>query len=999
MTRKNLTCVESKPLFSYLRYGSVILLLIVLTVSEIDAQSYFQQKLKYQISANLNDVRHLLNCSEKIVYINNSPDTLGYIIFNLWPNACSDNKTALAKEIIRRDGRSKLFNDPLQKGSVDSLDFRVNGFKVLTHYSDNNPEFCRIDLSQRLNPGDSVIITTPFRVVLPENNVTRMGHLRDAYLISAWYPQPAVYNNEGWHPGQYLDQGGRFSEIGDYEVSITLPANYITIGSGSLTDNNERLFLDSLASGKQAFDLPGWLGDVFPASSSKQKTIHFSGKNLNEFTWVADKRFVVMKGTVTIPKTEKKVSLYSFYTSKQSFPWRGAILMMQNVIKTLAGWNGDFPQDSFYAVQSDVYKGTPFSAPGLVIINRSDDTYNLENDIAEGINEQWFSGVIGADCRTYPYMSYSIAAASTERYMHFRYPGKKLWEIRIKNEKIASFLHADKIPAGRVREIEWLVPERLNLHQPVSNPSGSFNSFDFKNIIIDKGGFDFNFLREYLGNQIYDSAIQLYLQRWTARHPSPGDLRDAFTEVSGKDLNWFFSDMIASGSRLDYKILRGDSTSLVIKNMGKIEAPLLLSHVVNDSITDLTWVDGFRGTKKIAFNQNNSLTAEIDPLHFMPEIYRLNNNYNYNGIIRWRDPVHLQLLYAFEDPGKRYFAYFPVLNWNKTDGIMAGVAFNNGLYIPKRIEYFVLPFIALDDQSLTGFARMTINAVPPGDLIRLMSFTAEAERYGAPGPQKYKIASAGTDIHLRMNDRVNQVDKKISVFYTIASDLLHIESITPAKMRSFIRAGYTETRNSIVDPYNAGLWLEAGERHRKISFELNYKYSYYGRRNGLDMRIFTGYMIQNDPATPYYSLSPDARNGTELYFYDGEYIDRFRKSPSNVFSRQVSLIEGGFVSNVSDSLQYSKWLCTFSASSSLPGIFSRLPIRPFVNLLLNDHGYNSAGPALFFETGLKAGIMDVIEIWFPFFVTDKTEQLAGPFRQRIRFTFSLDKLSLFKTRL
>ena len=48
---------------------------------------YFQQHVTYDIEVTLDDSLHTLNGYEKLTYTNNSPDTLDFIWFHLWPNA------------------------------------------------------------------------------------------------------------------------------------------------------------------------------------------------------------------------------------------------------------------------------------------------------------------------------------------------------------------------------------------------------------------------------------------------------------------------------------------------------------------------------------------------------------------------------------------------------------------------------------------------------------------------------------------------------------------------------------------------------------------------------------------------------------------------------------------------------------------------------------------------------------------------------------------------
>jgi hypothetical protein len=97
---------------------------------ELASQDYFRQEVNYNIHVTLNDKLHELTAFQTIEYINNSPDTLGYLYFHLWPNAFSANNTRLARQIFRIQGRQRLFDDPLLQGYIDSLDFRVDGMRV-----------------------------------------------------------------------------------------------------------------------------------------------------------------------------------------------------------------------------------------------------------------------------------------------------------------------------------------------------------------------------------------------------------------------------------------------------------------------------------------------------------------------------------------------------------------------------------------------------------------------------------------------------------------------------------------------------------------------------------------------------------------------------------------------------------------------------------------------------------------------------------------------------
>ena len=99
------------------------LVFLFLGLSNSYAQNYWQQKVQYRIQVRLDDSSHMLHGNEEVVYQNNSPETLQYIWFHLWPNAYKNDKSAFAKQ--------QLLN------KKDSLS-RANPFARLNKNKQNN---------------------------------------------------------------------------------------------------------------------------------------------------------------------------------------------------------------------------------------------------------------------------------------------------------------------------------------------------------------------------------------------------------------------------------------------------------------------------------------------------------------------------------------------------------------------------------------------------------------------------------------------------------------------------------------------------------------------------------------------------------------------------------------------------------------------------------------------------------------------------------------------
>jgi hypothetical protein len=77
------------PAFLFLSFG---------TYSQ---QPYWRQQLRYSITAELNDKDKTISGQETIIYKNNSPSTLDFIWFHIWPNAYKNESTALFQQLQR----------------------------------------------------------------------------------------------------------------------------------------------------------------------------------------------------------------------------------------------------------------------------------------------------------------------------------------------------------------------------------------------------------------------------------------------------------------------------------------------------------------------------------------------------------------------------------------------------------------------------------------------------------------------------------------------------------------------------------------------------------------------------------------------------------------------------------------------------------------------------------------------------------------------------------
>ncbi len=420
--------------------------------SGVYAQSYFQQEVNFTISVTLNDVSNSLTGIESIVYINNSPDRLKYLYFHLWPNAYKDNNTAFAKQLIENGNTDFYFASDAERGFIDSLDFKADNRKVSFVSNPVYRDICRIDLNEPLLPGDTVIISTPFYVKIP-GSFSRFGHVGQSYQISQWYPKPAVYDRKGWNPMPYLDQGEFYSEFGSFDVTITLPENYVVGATGDLQTQSEMEWLNKKVVRTASLeDIPG--------SSHKLKSIRYIASNIHDFAWFADKTYRVLKGEIAL-SGNRKVTTWAMFPEQKAPLWNNAIEYINDALRYYSSWYGNYPYNNCTAVYGSLQAGGAMEYPTITVVGEAKTPVMLEEFVMHEVGHNWFYGMLGFNERAYPYLDEGINTFSEFRYMRIKNPDLKLYQWFMNNGRMARFLNIDDLPFSSFYEIAYLLAARM----------------------------------------------------------------------------------------------------------------------------------------------------------------------------------------------------------------------------------------------------------------------------------------------------------------------------------------------------------------------------------------------------------------------------------------------------------------------------------------------------------------------------------------------------------
>lgn len=689
---------------------SLMLILPFLAAGQ-QSDGYFQQRVNYQIDVVLDDENHELNGNIAIEYINNSPDELPFIWMHLWPNAYSGANTALAKQQFREGKMLLFYAMDKQKGGIDSLNFTVNNEAVKWEYHPEHPDVAKIMLNEPLRSGGVVVIRTPFRVDLPSGSISRLGHVGQSYQITQWYPKPAVYDQDGWHEMPYLNMGEFYSEFGSFDVSITVPSNYVVGATGDLLGCPlEEAFLDSLAEATAA-NLDSLDGSMdFPPSSSRMKTLRYTQDNVHDFAWFADKRWHVLKGEVELPGNKRKVTTWAMFTPRNARYWKRAIEYLNDGTYYYSLWNGDYPYKHVTAVDGTISAGGGMEYPNITVIGNVSNDLSLETVIVHEVGHNWFYGILGSNERTNAWMDEGINSFNETRYFTTKYDSLELLEGMLPDD-LRSLIGLKGKPYEDFDELTYLISARLHLDQPMQCHSADYLPINYGTIVYKKTAAAFEYLKAYLGEERFDNAMQAYFREWKFKHPGPKNLRKVLERETGEDLSWFFKDLVQTANHVDYAIRsvkKKDGVYQVrLENEGDIPGPV---HVVGyregEAVTS-QWVKGVRQFESVFsnFNTEDIDAFQIDPKRNMLEYDRKNNFSKTKGLFKKLEPLRIRPVSGFEDQAFTQLFATPVAAWNNQDRWMLGMNIHNTTLPPRDHEFSLTPMYSFASGRLTGFGR------------------------------------------------------------------------------------------------------------------------------------------------------------------------------------------------------------------------------------------------------------------------------------------------------
>ena len=988
-----------------------------------NSQEYFQQKVDTYIDVELDDENHILRGFEKMVYYNNSSFTLDKIIIHLWPNAYKNSNTNLAKQKYSDGSISFKYADSIDLGYIDSLDFKVNGDKVKWQFLNEQVDISELYLTKPLNPGDSITITTPFRVKIPSGKFSRLGHIGQSYQITQWFAKPAVFDKNGWHPMSYLDQGEFYSEFGNYDVSITVPKNYILMATGDLQNEEELEFLNEKAELTSQLikenNLPvrdsfGRKDMSFPKSSVEKKTLRFVQKNVHDFAWFTDKRYHVLKGELNV--NNRKITSWALFTNNEAKLWRRSIEYINDATRYFSKWVGEYPYNHVTAVDGTISAGGGMEYPNITVIGSSGDSKSLETVIVHEVGHNWYYGILGSNERDNAWMDEGLNTYIEIRYMEEKYPnGYFRKKDSTQNESRGISLNIS-LEEKELQHIAYQFNASRNYDQPLKMGSKDFTQMNYGAMVYCKTGIGFHYLKAYLGEELFDNCMNEYFKQWKFKHPNPDDIKAVFETVSNENLDWFFEDYIKTTKKTDYSFKKvskiNDLEYLIkLKNVTGYKSPIPIQ-IINDSneIISEKWINGFKKDTTFVYK------TSVKPSRIAIDYDVITTDYNYknhmaraSGIFKFYKPIKFKFLPISINNNKENLIYYsPVIAGNAYDKTMVGLALYNSSINDKKVEWLINPLYGFGSKKLVGSGKIQTNInnnrlFPRIELgYKIRSYNNEYDFLYKK--QRWIKQEIFTDL------RFKSKNLRSSPFQNITIRTIKVDDFGPDG--TFISPPEARRKTAYYGEieYN----LKSRQILKPKELKLNYIYgineytnlvnclqltskiekSYNKSSNKIRWRFFAGFHFNQD-ISKQYSFYLSGKNGRTDYLYDNIYLGRNSSNQEYLFSRQNDNSYGGF-KVINTTLRSNNWMISNNFKIDIP----KIPIGIFTDFGIFKSNTLENKIKLEYNAGIFTSIVvneEIIGIYLPILYSENIGESLNNFKvlQRINFIFNLKSINPF----
>jgi Peptidase family M1 domain len=543
-----------------------IAIFLISTLSFAQSTHYWQQKVNYKMNVSMDVSTYKYKGNQKLVYTNNSSDTLKRVFYHLYYNAFQPGSEMdmRLQSIKDPDGRmvEKIKNNDItvNESRISKLQPNEIGYLHISNFKQDGVSakakeietILEVILVKPLLPGKSTVLTLDFEGQVPKQ-IRRAGRNNKEGVelsMSQWYPKIAEFDFEGWHADPYIAR--EFHGVwGDFDVSITIDKNYILGGSGYLQNPNQIGF--GYQDKGEKVSIP---------SDTKTLTWQFKAPKVHDFTWAADKDYI--HDQLQVPNGPVLHFLYK-NNPKIIENWKKVQPLTSQLMQFYSETVGAYPYKQYSVIQGGD-GGMEYAMCTLIVGEGTME--GLTGVIAHEMAHSWFQHVLASNESKHPWMDEGFTSYLEDLGIN------KLKEKKLLNPYTDAYqAYYSLVKSGKE------LPQSTHADRYDENKSYSISSYAKGEIFLAQ-------LEYLIGKENTSKTLKKYYKDFKFKHPTPNDIKRTAERVSGANLDWYLTDWTKTTNTIDYGIKTVEqnegTTKIALERIGRMPMPIEITVTYED---------------------------------------------------------------------------------------------------------------------------------------------------------------------------------------------------------------------------------------------------------------------------------------------------------------------------------------------------------------------------------------------------------------------------------
>jgi hypothetical protein len=469
-------------------------------------------------------------------------------------------------------------------------------------------------------PGQSVKIVVQFSYTLNKKSHLRTGEIEDgAAFIAYFFPRIAVYDDlDGWNKNPYLGSAEMYNDFCNFNVSVTVPKNFLVWATGDLQNCKEVLsdkYCERLSNAEKKDEVVFIIdeNDLKAGGITKDSAFNtwkFAAKNVVDFTFAVSDHYVWNSTILAVDKSSgRRTRVDAMFNTKH----KDYFDVIDYGRKTVELMSYTFPKWPFPYNHISIFDGLDqMEYPMMANDNPVSSKESGITLTAHEIFHTMFPFYLGTNETKYGWMDEGWATMA-EWYLSHMIDSTVRDEYGIDRTEKYSGTEVD-LPVTTLTTMQNGIPFFINSYP--------------------KPAYGYLFVKDMLGDELFFKGLHFYIQQWNGKHPLPLDFFNCMNTGSGKNLNWFY-DYGYPDLAVRKVVNKTAAKQIIVESKGNKPVPIDATITFADGSTQkihrsiAAWEKG--NTKVVlSFNSSKKITkVELGSL-YVPDVNKEDNVWNAN---------------------------------------------------------------------------------------------------------------------------------------------------------------------------------------------------------------------------------------------------------------------------------------------------------------------------------------------------------------------------------